>query len=158
MLGWKRNKKPHRNMPPPEKKLPVIDASLQDVREAVRAFADNAPKGIYSSVLVKDDNTIDYDLLAPYLHGIPEKNFYMSRATYEIFEEDEREICIAIDKIQAAVDAYVKETGELPYIEGDPYRKVSFYKLENRNLLGERPTLDFYITKEEYLVTHRKPR
>ncbi|WP_070119901.1 DUF3939 domain-containing protein [Bacillus marinisedimentorum] len=158
MLGWRRKDKTQGDVPPSKKKLPVINASLQDVREAVRAFADNAPKGVYSSILVKEDNTIDYELLAPYLHGIPERKLYMSRATYEIFEEDECEICVETDKVQAAVDAYVKETGELPYIEGDPYRKVSYYKLESRSLLSERPSIDFYLTDEEFLITHRKPR
>lgn len=139
------------------KEYPVIEADLQDIRKAIRKFAENTPEGIHLSVLVKDDNTIDAQLLAPHLSGIPDKPFYMSKTTYEIFDSTEKHIPVLTDIVQQAVDAYYDETNELPYIEGDPYRKVSYYKLQRLGLLKEKPPIDFYITSQEFMVTHRKP-
>ncbi|WP_347549302.1 DUF3939 domain-containing protein [Pseudalkalibacillus hwajinpoensis] len=135
----------------------IIDATIHEVRKAVSAFAEKKREGISLKVLVQDDNQIDTTLLAPYLGGIPSEPYFMSKETFELFEKHERHIPFWIDSMQRAVDSYVRSEKETPVIEGDPYRKISFYKLEKKALLHERPPLDFYLTEQEQMVSHRKP-
>lgn len=135
----------------------IIDANLDSVKTAVRNFAYHAPKGVTTRVLVKDDHSIDFDLLKPYLKGIPDKEFFMSKETYEVFEEAEKDIPVYIDIIQQAVDRYVEMNNKVPTIPDDPYRKVSYLMLMNSHLISERPPIDFFITDDEYLITYKKP-
>lgn len=152
MWKWGKNKKPQ------ESYYSTYNFDIDTVKKAVREFADQAPKGVTTRTLVKDDHSIDFDLLKPYLQGIPDRNFYMSKETYEIFEEKDRTIPYYLDIIQFAVDQYVNMYKKIPITQGDPYRKVSYLLLEKSNLIHERPTIDLYITNDEYLITHKKPK
>ncbi|MDO6656154.1 DUF3939 domain-containing protein [Anaerobacillus sp. 1_MG-2023] len=140
----------------PQHSIGIIDANLHEIRQAVGAFAEKKRDGISLKVLVKENNELDSSLLAPHLGGIPSKSFYMSKETFELFEEENRHIPFWIDAVQRAVDAYIRSEKAPPIIEGDPYKKISFFKLEKKALLTERPPLDFYFTEQESMVTHRK--
>ncbi|MFG6116232.1 DUF3939 domain-containing protein [Halobacillus sp. MO56] len=153
---WKKKKKTKS----PSKPTEVYEErsiSIHEVRKAVNAYASQLPKGVELSVIIKEDLTIDYDLVAPFLKGIPIETYYMSRETYEIFPEEEKQLAIDLDNVQRAVDQYMKATKELPIIENDPYKRVSYYKLETLKLLPYRPDRDFYITDEEFLITYQSP-
>ncbi len=152
MFKWGKNKKNQENY------NDTYNFDIESVKKAVREFADQAPKGVTTRTLVKDDHSIDFDLLKPYLKGIPEQKFYMSKETYEIFEEKDKIIPFYLDMIQFAVDQYVNMYKKIPITPGDPYRKVSYLLLEKSNLIHERPNIDFYITNDEYLITHIKPK
>ncbi|MFC4403202.1 DUF3939 domain-containing protein [Gracilibacillus xinjiangensis] len=141
-----------------DKSYPVKSISYDEVKEAVRQYSKTLPSNIPLKILIKEDRTVDFELLAPFLKALPDKEFYMSAETYELFEKEDRHIALAIDKIQKAVDQYVAQKQELPIIDYDPYRKVSYYKLEQLNLITDRPDIDFYITEEEYLITRKKPQ
>jgi Protein of unknown function (DUF3939) len=135
----------------------MIEASLHEIRQAVGKFAEKKRDGISLKVLVKDNNELDASFLISHLGGIPSKPFYMSKETFELFEEQHRHIPFWIDTVQRAVDSYIHSEKEAPIIEGDPFRKISFFKLEKKALLTERPPLDFYYTEQEGMVSHRKP-
>ncbi|KHE67887.1 DUF3939 domain-containing protein [Halobacillus sp. BBL2006] len=152
---WNRKKKQQHKKE--EQSLEVRDLSIHDVRKAVHSYADDKPSEVPLSVLIKEDLTLDYELLSPYLHAIPEKNFYMSRETYELFEEEDRDLAHDLDKVQWAVDQYMKQKQELPIIDHDPYKRINYYKLEKLGLLPERPDRDFYLTREEFMITYKKP-
>ncbi|WP_138419753.1 DUF3939 domain-containing protein [Aquibacillus sediminis] len=143
----------------PEKKAhcPIKDVSLSELKQAIREYSSQLPNDIPLSVLINDDLSINYQLLSPILKAIPEKDYYMSRETYEVFEEQDYQLAIELDRVQKAVDQYVEQKGELPVIYGDPYKKVSFHKLEQLQLIDERPKYEFYITDDEYLITYKKP-
>ncbi|WP_027956512.1 DUF3939 domain-containing protein [Halobacillus kuroshimensis] len=152
---WKRKKK--HSQDGRKQTLEVRDLSIHDVRKAVHTFADHKPVDVPLSVLINQDLTLDYDLLAPYLAGLPEKNYYMSRETYELFEEDDLDLAQDLDLVQHAVDQYMKQTQELPVIDHDPFKRINYYKLEKRDLLQRRPNRDFYLTDEEFMITYKKP-
>ncbi|WP_082234694.1 DUF3939 domain-containing protein [Halobacillus massiliensis] len=152
---WKRKR---RKLAEDQKELEIKDLSIHDVRRAVHRYASLKPNGVPLSVIIKDDLTIDYQLLAPYIDGIPEKNYYMSRETYELFEEEDLQLAKDLDLVQQAVDRYMQQTNELPVINGDPYKKVSYFKLEGAHLLPERPEREFYLTDEEFMITYQKPK
>lgn len=142
-----------------DKKYPIKSISYEEIRDAIREYGKNLPDNVPLGVIIQDNLEIDYQLLAPFLKAVPKEKYYMSKETYEIFPEEEKHIAVAVDTIQRAVDQYVDIKKELPVIDDDPYRRVSYHKLEQLKLLDERPNpiIDFYITDEEYLITRKKP-
>lgn len=137
---------------------PIIDVSIDEVRQAIRKFSDQLPNGVYRTILVKEDHSIDFNQLAPILGGIPAKKFYMSKETYDIFEENEKHIPPAMDMVQKAVDQYVKEHKEYPILDFDPERRVNYYQLTQEKFLKKAPDIQFYITDMDGLITHIKPK
>lgn len=151
MAFWRKKNDQHKEELPT-----IIEATLHEIRQAVGTFSEQKRVGISLKVLVKDNNELDTSLLITHLGGIPSKAFYMSKETFELFEEEHRHIPYWIDKVQRAVDAYIHSEKEVPIIEGDPFQKISFFKLEKKALLTERPPLEFYYTEQEGMVSHRK--
>ncbi|GHH98595.1 DUF3939 domain-containing protein [Neobacillus kokaensis] len=139
------------------KNYPTIDVTLDDVRMSIRKFSEKLPKGVYRTILVQDDHSIDFHQLAHILGGIPTRKFYMSKETYDLFEEDERHIPPAMDMVQKAVDRYVEERKEFPLLSYDPLRRVNYYQLLQENYLKAAPEIEFYITELDGLITHNQP-
>ncbi|MBM7571475.1 DUF3939 domain-containing protein [Aquibacillus albus] len=135
----------------------VKDISLSELKKAIQEYSLQLPDGVPLGIIVNEDLSLDYKLLAPYLKGIPRKKYYMSKETYDIFEEQDYQQALDLDMIQKAVDDYIMQTDELPVISGDPYKKVSFHKLERLHLIPYRPEHPLYISNEEDLVTYKKP-
>lgn len=142
---------------PPQTTYPIIDVTKEQVRDAIRKYSDELPKGIYRSILVNDDYSINFEKLTPILKGIPSTNFYMSKETYDIFEEQEKEIPALMDQVQKAVDAYRKDHNQYPILPFDPLRRVNYYLLRNEHYLKFQPDIEFYITKYDGIITHIKP-
>jgi hypothetical protein len=141
-----------------DKSFPNIDVTIDEVRKAVREFSNNLPKGVYRTILVQEDNCIDFDQLAPFLGGIPSKKFYMSKETYDLFEESEKQIPIEMDIVQKAVDLYVKDHKDFPMLKFDPHHKVNYFQLKQEHYLKEEPQIQFYITDLDGLITHIRPQ
>lgn len=137
---------------------PIVDVTIDQVRKAIRQYSDNLPKGVYRTIIVQDDNSIDFKQIAKILGGIPSKKFYMSKETYDLFEENEKKIPAEMDLIQKAVDLYVKERKEYPMLRFDPERRVNYYQLIQENYLKSAPETQFYITELDGLITHIKPK
>ncbi|MFN7252875.1 MAG: DUF3939 domain-containing protein [Anaerobacillus sp.] len=130
-----------------------IDVTLDRVRQAVNEYADGMERGISLRSIVLDDHSIDFDLLKGILKGIPNRPFYMSKETFEIFET--AELPKQIDHVQKAVDQYIQEKGEEPIIPGNPYRKISYYLIGH--YLSIEPEVDLYLDSHDKMVTHRCP-
>jgi F0F1-type ATP synthase assembly protein I len=141
-----------------DKSYPIIDVTIEGVRRAVREFSDNLPKGVYRTILVQEDNSIDFKQLASILGGIPSKKYYMSKETYDLFEENEKQIPIEMDLVQKAVDLYVKEHKEYPMLKFDPHHRVNYFQLLQDHYLKAAPETQFYITDLDGLITHIKPQ
>ncbi|MGJ7919020.1 AtpZ/AtpI family protein [Neobacillus sp. LXY-4] len=137
---------------------PIIEPTLHDVQRAVRNFSADLPKGISRTILVKADNSIDFEKLAPYLKGIPNKPFYMSKETYEIFEEKDKHIPPILDKVQKAVYLFYKATEKYPMMPYDTLHRVNYYQLLQDHYLTEKPDIELYITEYNGLITHKKPQ
>lgn len=137
--------------------IPVINATLDDVRQAIRTFSKQLPKGVYRTILVGDDNRIDFKQLIPILGGIPEKNFYMSKETYDLFEEKDKLIPFEMDIVQKAVDQYVREHHKFPVLEYDPLKRINYFDLCQEAYLKSKPQTTFYLTDLDGMITHIKP-
>ncbi|MCM3690331.1 AtpZ/AtpI family protein [Neobacillus niacini] len=136
---------------------PIIDVTIDQVRKAVRQFSDNLPKGVYRTIIVQDDNSIDFKQLTNILGGIPSKKYYMSKETYDLFEEKDKKIPAEMDMVQKAVDLFVKERKEYPMLRFDPNRRVNYYQLLQESYLKSAPETQFYITELDGLITHIRP-
>jgi F0F1-type ATP synthase assembly protein I len=137
---------------------PVVDVTIDQVRKAIRQFSDNLPKGVFRTIIVQEDNSIDFKQIEKILGGIPSKKFYMSRETYDLFEENEKKIPAEMDMVQKAVDLYVKDRKEYPMLRFDPERRVNYYQLVQENYLKSAPETQFYITELDGLITHISPK
>jgi len=140
------------------KNYPIIEVTVEDVRRSVRTFSNNLPKGVFRTILVQEDNSIDFKQLASILGGIPSKKFYMSKETYDLFEENEKQIPLEMDIVQKAVDQYVKEHKEYPMLKFDPQHRVNYYQLLQDKYLKDSPKTQFYITDLDGLITHIRPQ
>lgn len=138
--------------------IPTIHVTIDEVRQAIRKFSDQLPKGVYRTILVKDDNQIDFTPLISILGGLPDKNFYMSKETYDLFEEKDKLIPYEMDIVQKAVDQYVKEHKKFPVLPHDPLRRINYFELCQEHFLKSTPQTTFYLTDLEGMITHIKPK
>lgn len=153
-MFWKKKKHRAPKESADERNWPAVSVSLPEVKKLVREFEQQLPKGINRTILIGKDNEIDFKLLAPILGGLPDRKFYMSKETFEIFNEEDGHIPVWLDIVQRAVDDYIAEENALPTIPGDYSRKISYPLLQNNYYLKERPPLDFYLTDLEDMITH----
>ncbi|MBM4764091.1 DUF3939 domain-containing protein [Bacillus sp. B15-48] len=135
-----------------------IEVTLEEVMQAVRQFSLNLPEGVSRTILVKENHEIDFKQLAPILQGIPSEPFYMSKETYDIFEEKDKQIPPVLDQVQQAVDLYVKDHKQFPVLAYDPLRRVNYFLLVKGHYLKEAPEFDLYITNYDGIISPHKPK
>lgn len=135
----------------------TLRVTLQQVKDAVRRFELQLQEGIRRTVLVQEDHSINFELLMPFLGGIPDQPFYMSRETYEIFTEEEKDIPRYLDLVQRAVDAFIYDHRTAPVVPSDVFLRIDTKLLVDQNYLQEEPPMLFYYTNEEEMITHKKP-
>ncbi|WP_334072888.1 MULTISPECIES: DUF3939 domain-containing protein [Paenibacillus] len=133
-----------------------VQVSLEEVKKAVLQYEAEMPDGINRKTLVLPDGSLDLKRLARYMGGSSEQKFYLSRETYEIFAEADREIPYYLDMVQVAVDHYVEQTGKLPVLGPNQPDQVDFRLLIRERYLKEIPPFPLYITDQEMLLTHRQ--
>lgn len=151
MLSWfKRKRKPTRVGVPT-----AIQVSLEEVRQAVLRYEAEMPEGINRLSLLLPDGSLEMKRLSRYLGGITDQRFFLSRETYEIFTEEDRQIPYYLDMVQAAVDNYVEEQGKLPVLEHSKLFEVDFRLLLREHYLKEMPPFPLYVTEQEMMLTHR---
>lgn len=139
------------------KTLAPIEATLDDIRKAVLRYEDEMPGSINRLTLVKADGSLDVTRLSRYLGGVSEGKFYVSRETFEIFGEEDREIPYYLDLVQVAVDDYFNHAGKLPVVVDSMNHEVDYRLLVREGYLGEIPPIKVYITGQELMVSHRPP-
>ncbi|ANS74097.1 hypothetical protein AWM70_05500 [Paenibacillus yonginensis] len=143
MLFWKKTKKA----------AEPVEVTLEQVRRAVLQYEDDTPETINRLTLVQPDGSLDTNRLARYLGGPSKHKFYLSRETFEIFEEAERHIPYYLDLVQMAVDDYVNETGKLPLVKGSMEGEVDYRALMQDHYLKELPPLPLYLTDQELMLS-----
>ncbi|MBN3526305.1 DUF3939 domain-containing protein [Paenibacillus apiarius] len=137
-----------------KQQIAPIHVSLQDVKRAVLQFENDMPEQIQRTTLLTEDQSIDLKRISRYLGGVSDQKFYMSRYTYEIFEENDKLIPLYLDMVQSAVDDYMDEHPDLPVMTGTRNRQVHYDLLMQRHYLKEKPPIPLYLTTEQFLLTH----
>jgi hypothetical protein len=136
-----------------------INTTIVEIRDAIRKWEDDQPQGVYRTILVKEDHSIDVTQLIPYLGGIPSEQFYMSKKTYEIFSEAEKELAVYLDIVQEAVDKYIQTEKKLPVIDFDKTNRLNYFLLESKGYIKEKPPYTFYlIPEDENMISHIPPK
>lgn len=154
MLSWfKRKQKPTRVGAPD-----TVSVSLDEVRQAVLCFEADMPEGVNRLSLLMPDGSLEMKRLSRYLGGIAHQRFFLSRETYEIFDETDRLIPYYLDMVQPAVDTYMDEQGKLPVLEQSREFQVDYRLLMREHYLKEMPPFPLYVTEQEMLLTHRPRR
>ncbi|MCE7792231.1 DUF3939 domain-containing protein [Salipaludibacillus sp. CUR1] len=151
-MKFGRKRKEKKQKAEQEESVKIIQATLEDVRSAVSRYTKDLGAGISLRSIILDTHEIDFEILHKYLGGKPDRPFYMSKETFEIFEEPDYPKYI--DQCQIACDQYFLETGEEPVIPGDRTKKISYFKLQN--YLIDKPPFDLYLDRYDRMVTHRK--
>jgi len=136
--------------------MPSVHVTMNELRTAVLQY-EREMSGINRTALMQEDGSLDLSRLTRYLGGRSDQKFYLSRETFEIFEEEERHIPYHLDQVQGAIDDYVHENGKLPVIEDSAHFEVDCRKLYQQRYLHEIPDFPMYITDQEMMVTHREP-
>lgn len=136
-----------------EEVYPFIDVTIDDVRQAIKEFAKTMPLDVSLRSLVKEDHSLDYQILKSVLKGIPTRTFYMSKETFEVF--DEQKLAQAIDHVQVAVDQYRTANDDWPIIPGNKERKISYFLI--KDYLRKEPDVVLYLDGKDNMVTHRRP-
>ncbi|WP_195573332.1 DUF3939 domain-containing protein [Paenibacillus sp. 1001270B_150601_E10] len=131
-----------------------IIVSIEDVRKAINAWEHDMPDPINRTQLLREDQSIDLSRLTRYLGGRSDQRFYMSRFTYQLFEEKDKDIPYYLDMVQAAVDDYMDENPKLPVVEGSRNRQIHYDQLIQGHYLKEKPSIPLYLTTDEFLLTH----
>ncbi|CAM3902201.1 DUF3939 domain-containing protein [Alkalicoccus chagannorensis] len=147
------NKKKKRRRKEAEEPPQVIPSSEEDVRRAVNRCADELDSRLSLRTIILSDNQIDTDYLIPHLGGIPDKPWYMSKETFDIFDNEEE--AKWVDRVQIACDQYFLEKGELPCMGTAQAYRISYFMLKDY-LLGD-PPVELYIDPKDRMVTHRRP-
>lgn len=131
-----------------------IEVSLEDVKKAVLAWEVDMGDMVDRTVLLRGDQSIELSRLRRYLGGVSNQMFYMSRTTFQIFNECDKHIPISLDLVQAAVDDYLNDHSNLPVIQGTRNREIHYDKLIQEHYLKEKPSIPLYLTNEEFMLTH----
>ncbi|WP_138493881.1 DUF3939 domain-containing protein [Paenibacillus pinistramenti] len=130
-----------------------VHVSIEEIRRAVLQFEDDMPGSVNRLALIQNDGSLDTNRLTRYLGGPSRSKFYLSRETFEIFEEAEKHIPYYLDLVQLAVDDYVNETGKLPLLEGTREGEVDYRVLMKEHYLKEFPPLPLYLTDQELMLS-----
>jgi len=86
-----------------------FDLTLPQLREAIHEYEQTLPKGVNRTVLLDETQEIDLARLKKHLPGKPRQRFYMSKETFHIVPEDERELVYEMDQVQRALDLYFEQ-------------------------------------------------
>ncbi|WP_026690854.1 DUF3939 domain-containing protein [Alteribacter aurantiacus] len=148
---WFKRKKGGNNRKE-KQNVTVRTITIDELQSAINAYANENPD-ISLRTLVKDNHEVDTDLLVSQLNGRPDRPFYMSKETFELFEDPDYPKWI--DRCQLACDQYVLETDEEPITPGDSTRKVNYLKVQH--YLKEKPPFQLYLHPQDRMVTHKAP-
>ncbi|RUT39720.1 DUF3939 domain-containing protein [Paenibacillus anaericanus] len=151
MLAWFKNNRKHSKVSSPS----VVQVTLEEMKQAVLRYEADMPEGINRISLMLSDGSLDTSRLTRYLGGISTRKFYLSRETYEIFEEEDRQIPYYLDLVQVAVDDYMDDKGKLPIIADSPQHQVDFSLLLREHYIKVTPPFPLYVTEQELMLTHR---
>jgi len=109
-------------------------------------------KAVFFNSDNEDDLLINLKPIYNRLGGKPSKDFYMSRITFDIFEEDEKDLALLLDSMQVIVEDYFIKRGTLPIKPESEENEIEYPYLIGTGLLKDTPDTPLYIEEFEYGV------
>lgn len=130
-----------------------VDITLPQLREAIHEYEQTLPKGVNRTVLLDESQEIDLDRLKRYLPGKPRQRFYMSKETFHIAAEDERDIVYEMDQVQRALDLYFEQENKLPLRKFQQTAQLDLTRLRDGGYLKVLPKRPYFIVDETLIVS-----
>ncbi|WP_335870857.1 DUF3939 domain-containing protein [Bacillus sp. 2205SS5-2] len=122
------------------------------IDQAISEWGKNKHDTIDYSVLLKNDQSIDYTFLKPYLKTLPSNNIYMSRHTFKLYEESEKHRMYLLDTAQDALFLYLNkmDTTKIPTLKGS--KKLNQHSLILAKVIEEPFPVDLYIQDAVFIT------
>lgn len=130
-----------------------IDVTLPQLRQAIHEYEQTLPKGVNRTVLLDDHQEIDTKRLKQQLAGIPKQRFFMSKETFHIVPEDERDVIYEMDQVQRALDLYMDEKKKLPLRKFQNALQLDLMRLREGGYLKTLPKRPYYVVDETLIVS-----
>lgn len=130
-----------------------IDISLPELRHAIHEYEQTLPKGVNRTVLLDDTQEIDTKRLKHHLSGIPKQRFYMSKETFHIVPEEERDVIYEMDQVQRALDLYMDQEKKLPLRKFENALQLDLTRLREGGYLKTLPKRPYYVVDETLIVS-----
>ncbi|WP_251125770.1 MULTISPECIES: DUF3939 domain-containing protein [unclassified Exiguobacterium] len=130
-----------------------IDVTLSELRQAIHEYEQTLPKGVNRTVLLDDTQEIDTKRLKHHLSGVPKQRFYMSKETFHIVPEEERDVIYEMDQVQRALDLYMDEEKKLPLRKFQDALQLDLTRLREGGYLKTLPTRPYYVVDETLIVS-----
>lgn len=130
-----------------------IDLTLPQLREAIHEYEQTLPKGVNRTVLLDEAQEIDLARLKKHLPGKPRQRFYMSKETFHIVPEDERELVYEMDQVQRALDLYFEQEKKIPFRKFQQTLQLDLTRLREGGYLKVLPKRPYYVVDETLIVS-----
>lgn len=130
-----------------------IDLTLPQLREAIHEYEQTLPKGVNRTVLLDETQEIDLARLKKHLPGKPRQRFYMSKETFHIVPEDERELVYEMDQVQRALDLYFEQEKKIPFRKFQQTLQLDLTRLREGGYLKVLPKRPYYVVDETLIVS-----
>lgn len=130
-----------------------VDITLPQLREAIHEYEQTLPKGVNRTVLLDETQEIDLARLKKYLPGKPRQRFYMSKETFHIVPETEREVVYEMDQVQRALDLYFEQEKKLPLRKFQQTLQLDLTRLREGGYLKVLPKRPYYVVDETLIVS-----
>ncbi|WP_114166285.1 DUF3939 domain-containing protein [Exiguobacterium sp. TNDT2] len=130
-----------------------IDITLPQLREAIHEYEQTLPKGVNRTVLLDETQEIDLARLKKHLPGKPRQRFYMSKETFHIVPETEREVVYEMDQVQRALDLYFEQEKKLPLRKFQQTLQLDLTRLREGGYLKVLPKRPYYVVDETLIVS-----
>ncbi|WP_233004317.1 DUF3939 domain-containing protein [Exiguobacterium aurantiacum] len=130
-----------------------VDITLPQLREAIHEYEQTLPKGVNRTVLLDEAQEIDLSRLKKHLPGKPRQRFYMSKETFHIVPETEREVIYEMDQVQRALDLYFEQEKKLPLRKFQQTLQLDLTRLREGGYLKVLPKRPYYVVDETLIVS-----
>lgn len=130
-----------------------IDLTLPQLREAIHEYEQTLPKGVNRTVLLDESQEIDLARLKKHLPGKPRQRFYMSKETFHIVPETEREVVYEMDQVQRALDLYFEQEKKIPLRKFQQTLQLDLTRLREGGYLKVLPKRPYYVVDETLIVS-----
>ncbi|WP_251131215.1 DUF3939 domain-containing protein [Exiguobacterium sp. s70] len=130
-----------------------FDLTLPQLREAIHEYEQTLPKGVNRTVLLDETQEIDLARLKKHLPGKPRQRFYMSKETFHIVPEDERELVYEMDQVQRALDLYFEQEKKIPFRKFQQTLQLDLTRLREGGYLKVLPKRPYYVVDETLIVS-----
>lgn len=130
-----------------------VDITLPQLREAIHEYEQTLPKGVNRTVLLDETQEIDLARLKKHLPGKPRQRFYMSKETFHIVPETEREVVYEMDQVQRALDLYFEQEKKLPLRKFQQTLQLDLTRLREGGYLKVLPKRPYYVVDETLIVS-----